>query len=72
MSKTEFTGSGMIIWFSDGKQKYKMFDDQDSMEKEYDRLIALIPPYRIIMLAINWDNQELLFYKSKMPQELPS
>lgn len=48
--------SALIVWFSDGKQKFKFCKDQESFEKEMKRIRNLNPPRCVSAHIINWEN----------------
>lgn len=61
--KEEFNGSGLLIWYADGKLKYRTHDSQEDMDNDYKRLLERIPERCVIMMAINWDEQDVMFIK---------
>lgn len=56
----EFNGTGLVIWFSDGKMKYRLHSDQDQFTKEVERIRNNIPPRAIATFAIDWDSESLI------------
>lgn len=55
-----FNGTGLLVWLSDGKQKYKVVSEQDAMEKEVNELEKRVPPRAIAEFIIDWDNQTVM------------
>lgn len=69
----EIIGSVAIVWFSDGKQKYRFVNDVEDMKKEIKRLHdSGISNRAIAGLLIDWTNQTVLGFIGEKPEDMPS
>lgn len=67
-NKETFNGTGLVIWYSDGKLKYKCMSDQDMLKKEVERIRATVPDRAVAVLAVNWDADEILAFVGENPE----
>lgn len=63
-----FSGTGVLVWFADGQMKFRCLHDQNEMDKEVERLRQTVPNRCIFLMAINWDEQEVLTFTGKEPE----
>lgn len=62
MSGETFNGTCLIIWYRDGKLKYKIVGNEQSAEKEYQRIKDTVPMHSHAMFAVNWDEHEIMSF----------
>jgi hypothetical protein len=55
-------GTGILVWFADGRQKYMLFNEQATMMAQIERLKEKIPPDRIWCGIISWNDESLVTF----------
>jgi hypothetical protein len=57
-----FQGTAVIVWVQDSRQKFKMVNDDEELDKELERLRATVPDRLIFVFAVNWTSQEIMTF----------
>lgn len=64
-----FMGTGMLIWYADGKLKHHFINDQDQFTKELERIQKNVSPRSMLAAIINWEEQNILDVTQEFVEE---
>lgn len=67
--KLVFEGTVCLVWYNDGKQKFRFVTGNADLKKEIARLRETGVPHSAMMaLAIDWENDKILTFTGERPE----
>ena len=64
-------GTVMLVYFHDGKQKFRTFDTSEAMAAEVSRLKKIVPSRNMYLGVIDWDECTLDNFIGEEPDSIP-